>query len=196
VRDVEDHEPVAARRFDDREAVFADGMWGGEWHPELAPRPGDVVIQPHWGQSSPDATSPASPRHAASSPNRGRKRGRSLASPACSRPRRSTCTPLAMSPRLAVTRLLKQPAQTERAQVRQGPDGLGDRLDFRPQLTAVAEEIVVRIDEQQAGTVCGIVSGRQRYSPLGRVLAFRPSSHAGIMGLVPPAGVIKCCESL
>ena len=35
----------------DREAVFADGMWGGEWHPELAPRSGDVVIQPHWGQS-------------------------------------------------------------------------------------------------------------------------------------------------
>jgi nicotinamidase-related amidase len=35
----------------DREAAFADGMWGGERHPELAPRPGDVVIQPHWGQS-------------------------------------------------------------------------------------------------------------------------------------------------
>ena len=22
----------------------------GEWHPELAPQPGDVVIQQHWGQ--------------------------------------------------------------------------------------------------------------------------------------------------
>ena len=35
----------------DRGAVFAEGTWGGEWHPELAPRSGDVVIQPHWGQS-------------------------------------------------------------------------------------------------------------------------------------------------
>ena len=35
----------------DRGAVFAEGMWGGEWHPELAPQPGDVVVQPHWGQN-------------------------------------------------------------------------------------------------------------------------------------------------
>jgi len=35
----------------DRGAVFAEGTWGGEWHPELAPQPGDVVIQPHWGQN-------------------------------------------------------------------------------------------------------------------------------------------------
>ena len=26
-------------------------MWGGEWHPELAPQPGDVVIEQHWGQN-------------------------------------------------------------------------------------------------------------------------------------------------
>ena len=35
----------------DRESIFGEGMWGGEWHPELAPNPGDVVVQPHWGQN-------------------------------------------------------------------------------------------------------------------------------------------------
>lgn len=35
----------------DREAVFADGTWGGDWHPELAPHPGDVIVQEHWGQN-------------------------------------------------------------------------------------------------------------------------------------------------
>lgn len=35
----------------DREAVFGEGMWGGDWHPELVPQPGDVVIQQHWGQN-------------------------------------------------------------------------------------------------------------------------------------------------
>jgi nicotinamidase-related amidase len=35
----------------DRDTVFGDGMWGGDWHPELVPHPGDVVIQEHWGQS-------------------------------------------------------------------------------------------------------------------------------------------------
>lgn len=35
----------------DRETIFGEGMWGGDWHPELEPQPGDVVIQEHWGQS-------------------------------------------------------------------------------------------------------------------------------------------------
>jgi nicotinamidase-related amidase len=35
----------------DRETIFGEGMWGGDWHPELAPQPGDVVIQEHWGQN-------------------------------------------------------------------------------------------------------------------------------------------------
>jgi nicotinamidase-related amidase len=35
----------------DRGAVFAEGMWGGDWHPDLVPRPGDVLVQPHWGQN-------------------------------------------------------------------------------------------------------------------------------------------------
>ena len=34
----------------DREAVFAADTWGGDWHPDLAPLPSDVVVQQHWGQ--------------------------------------------------------------------------------------------------------------------------------------------------
>ena len=30
---------------------FAKGTWGGEWHPDFAPRPGDIIIREHWGQS-------------------------------------------------------------------------------------------------------------------------------------------------
>ena len=26
-------------------------MWGGDWHPDLVPHPGDVVVQQHWGQN-------------------------------------------------------------------------------------------------------------------------------------------------
>ena len=35
----------------DRESIFGEGMWGGDWHPEFVPQPGDVVIQQHWGQN-------------------------------------------------------------------------------------------------------------------------------------------------
>ena len=35
----------------DRESIFGEGMWGGDWHPELVPQPSDVVIQQHWGQN-------------------------------------------------------------------------------------------------------------------------------------------------
>jgi nicotinamidase-related amidase len=35
----------------DREALFADGTWGGDWHPDLAPQDGDLVVQEHWGQN-------------------------------------------------------------------------------------------------------------------------------------------------
>jgi nicotinamidase-related amidase len=35
----------------DRESIFGEGMWGGDWHPELVPEPADVVIQQHWGQN-------------------------------------------------------------------------------------------------------------------------------------------------
>jgi nicotinamidase-related amidase len=29
--------------------VFARGTWGGEWRPEFAPLPGDIVVKEHWG---------------------------------------------------------------------------------------------------------------------------------------------------
>lgn len=31
--------------------IFARGEWGGEWHPDLAPKPGDIVAQEHWAQN-------------------------------------------------------------------------------------------------------------------------------------------------
>ena len=31
--------------------VFAAGTWGGEWHPDFAPQPGDLVAKEHWGSS-------------------------------------------------------------------------------------------------------------------------------------------------
>ncbi|WP_201314624.1 isochorismatase family cysteine hydrolase [Dyella sp. EPa41] len=30
---------------------FARGEWGGDWHPEFAPKPGDIVVKEHWGSS-------------------------------------------------------------------------------------------------------------------------------------------------
>jgi nicotinamidase-related amidase len=30
---------------------FAKGSWGGEWHPDFRPKPGDIVIKEHWGSS-------------------------------------------------------------------------------------------------------------------------------------------------
>jgi nicotinamidase-related amidase len=43
--------PSPWQTLTDRETIFGEGMWGGDWHPELEPQPGDVVIQEHWGQS-------------------------------------------------------------------------------------------------------------------------------------------------
>ena len=31
--------------------VFAEGTWGGEWHPDFIPQPGDVVVKEHWASS-------------------------------------------------------------------------------------------------------------------------------------------------
>ena len=31
--------------------VFEKGAWGGEWHPDFAPQPGDVVVTEHWNSS-------------------------------------------------------------------------------------------------------------------------------------------------
>ena len=43
--------PGPYQTLTDREFVFGEDMWGGDWHPDLVPQPGDVVIQQHWGQS-------------------------------------------------------------------------------------------------------------------------------------------------
>jgi len=31
--------------------TFAKGSWGGEWRPDFAPLPGDIVAKEHWGAS-------------------------------------------------------------------------------------------------------------------------------------------------
>ena len=31
--------------------TFARGAWGGEWHPDFAPQPGDILVKEHWGGS-------------------------------------------------------------------------------------------------------------------------------------------------
>lgn len=31
--------------------LVARGSWGGEWHPQFAPRDGDVIVKEHWAQS-------------------------------------------------------------------------------------------------------------------------------------------------
>jgi len=31
--------------------VFAEGSWGGEWHPDFVPQAGDVMIKEHWSGS-------------------------------------------------------------------------------------------------------------------------------------------------
>lgn len=31
--------------------IFAAGTWGGEWHPDFAPQPGDLIATEHWGSS-------------------------------------------------------------------------------------------------------------------------------------------------
>jgi len=34
-----------------RAQLFAEGTWGGEFHPAFGPRSGDIVIHEHWAQS-------------------------------------------------------------------------------------------------------------------------------------------------
>lgn len=31
--------------------AFAKGSWGGDWHPDFAPQPGDTVVKEHWAAS-------------------------------------------------------------------------------------------------------------------------------------------------
>jgi len=30
---------------------FARGEWGGEWHPDFAPKDGDIIVKEHWAQN-------------------------------------------------------------------------------------------------------------------------------------------------
>lgn len=30
---------------------FARGEWGGDWHPDFIPKPGDIIAKEHWAQS-------------------------------------------------------------------------------------------------------------------------------------------------
>jgi nicotinamidase-related amidase len=45
-----DH-PNPTQRLVMQRHSFARGEWGGEWHPDFAPKAGDTVVQEHWGQS-------------------------------------------------------------------------------------------------------------------------------------------------
>ncbi len=42
--------PTPAQIASDRDAVFAKGTWGAEWHSDLLSQPGDVIVKEHWGQ--------------------------------------------------------------------------------------------------------------------------------------------------
>ena len=43
-------QPLTTRGRTDH-AVCRRPTWGGEWHPEFGPKPGDIVIKEHWAQS-------------------------------------------------------------------------------------------------------------------------------------------------
>jgi nicotinamidase-related amidase len=40
--------PTPYQQGADRAQVFAAGAWGGEWHADFAPQPGDVFAKEHW----------------------------------------------------------------------------------------------------------------------------------------------------
>jgi nicotinamidase-related amidase len=40
-----------SQRIANEMQLAAEGTWGGDWHPEFGPRPGDVIAMEHWGQS-------------------------------------------------------------------------------------------------------------------------------------------------
>jgi len=45
-----DHPSPTQRKIMDKHH-FARGEWGGEFHAELTPKPGDIIASEHWGQS-------------------------------------------------------------------------------------------------------------------------------------------------
>lgn len=45
------HPNPTQRRIMALNGVYARGQWGGEWHPDFAPKDGDIVAKEHWAQS-------------------------------------------------------------------------------------------------------------------------------------------------
>lgn len=45
-----DH-PNPTQRLVQQRHTFAEGTWGGEWHPDFVPQEGDIIVKEHWGQS-------------------------------------------------------------------------------------------------------------------------------------------------
>jgi nicotinamidase-related amidase len=43
--------PTPYLRGSAKALVFEKGGWGGDWHPDFAPQPGDVVVGEHWNSS-------------------------------------------------------------------------------------------------------------------------------------------------
>lgn len=43
--------PNPSQLMSDRAADFANGTWGGDWHPDLLPQAGDTIVKQHWGQN-------------------------------------------------------------------------------------------------------------------------------------------------
>jgi len=50
--DYEDwHHPSPSQQSIMKRHTFARDEWGGDWHPEFTPQPGDIVVKEHWGSS-------------------------------------------------------------------------------------------------------------------------------------------------
>jgi nicotinamidase-related amidase len=45
-----DH-PTPSQLAGGKRQSFARGTWGGAWHPDFAPREGDIIVEEHWGSS-------------------------------------------------------------------------------------------------------------------------------------------------
>ncbi|MGX9143224.1 isochorismatase family cysteine hydrolase [Mesorhizobium sp. 128a] len=45
------HHPSPSQQLIMKGHHFARGEWGGEWHPDFEPMPGDIIAQEHWGSS-------------------------------------------------------------------------------------------------------------------------------------------------
>src|SRR5262245_50149958 len=62
--------------------------------------------------------------------------------------------------------------------MRQQVDGLGNRPGFGPQLASLAQQVVVWIDDQQAGVIRGIIIQRQRLPSYEPCLCLRQARWA------------------